>query len=144
MSQEHERQGTHVGKKKTDGQADSNSASAEPQQQNGGSGSGGRNPPAAEFRLGRIRATIWMNHSETQGEWYSVVLTRSYKDAEGNWKTAQSFGRDDLLAIGEVSRQALLWINQQLGAGWRKLQNAGSEQQSPTEEAPPAGDSIPF
>lgn len=80
---------------------------------------GDRKPPAAEFRLGRIRATLWENYSENHGAWYSVVVTRSYKDGQGNWKTAQSFGRDDLLVISEVTRMAYHWINRQFGGGQR-------------------------
>ena len=43
--------------------------------------------PAHEVRIGRLRATIWQNHHETQGAWYSITLTRSYKDGQGQWQS---------------------------------------------------------
>lgn len=76
------------------------------------------NQPAMKFRRGRVSATAWRNHHETQGVWYSVTVTRSYKDGE-QWKSATSFGRDDLLAVGEVCRLAWHWI-------WEETQRAGA------------------
>ena len=99
-----------------------------------------RQRPAHEVRIGRLRATIWANQHETQGTWYSITLTRSYKDGSGQWKTASSFGRDDLLVLGEISRQAFHWIHRQYqqknGAGQQE-----EEQNASTQE--PEGD-IPF
>jgi len=71
------------------------------------------NKPAHEVRLGRIRCTVWRNEHEKTGTWYSMTLSRSYKDDKGQWKSATSFGRDDLLVIGEVCRRALWWIQEQ-------------------------------
>jgi hypothetical protein len=72
------------------------------------------NPPVASFRLGRIRVSIWKNHSATQGIWYSFTLARTYKDPKtGQYKSASSFGMDDLLAVGEVCRQARWWAEDQ-------------------------------
>jgi hypothetical protein len=87
---------------------------------------------------------IWENHSETQGTWYSTTFSRSYKDGEGNWKSAQSFGRDDLLAVGKVAEMAVFWINKQLGGGWRKM-GAGPAEQQGTDTTTPVSDAdIPF
>lgn len=103
-----------------------------------------RKPPAVEFRIGRIRATVWENSHPEKGKWFSITLTRSYKDGEGNWKTASSFGRDDLLTVGEVCRQAFHWVNREYGGGQRDPQqpNAGPAH----EEGPDASSSeeIPF
>jgi hypothetical protein len=113
-----------------------------PEQQTQGQG-GERKPPAAEFRLGRIRATVWANHSEGHGTWYSVVVTRSYKDGKDQWKTAQSFGRDDLLVISEVVRMAYHWINKQLGGGQRSgLENGQTD--SGQDQGNTGDDPIPF
>lgn len=98
---------------------------------------GDRQPPAAEFRLGRIRATIWANFSENHGTWYSIVVTRSYKDGQGNWKTAQSFGRDDLLVVGEVTRLAYHWVCKQQGGGLRvSLETEAETTHGPEEDIP--------
>lgn len=70
---------------------------------------GGRKPPAYECRMGRIRAVVWKNDGK-DGAWYSVSVTRSYKDGEQNWKQATSFGRDDLLVVAEAVRTCWLWI----------------------------------
>ncbi|MBX9623545.1 MAG: hypothetical protein K2X82_07000 [Gemmataceae bacterium] len=78
-------------------------------------GSGGRRvPPVHEIRLnGRVRAAIWENHG-TDGElFYSVTVSRSYKDAGGEWRTASSFSGTDLLVLSEVTRLAYLWVSGQ-------------------------------
>jgi hypothetical protein len=75
---------------------------------------GGRTPPVHECRVGRIRGIVWRNDGQ-EGPWFSVNITRSYKDGAGNWKTATSYGRDDLLVVAEVSRLCWLWIAQQAG-----------------------------
>lgn len=66
--------------------------------------------PAHELRLGRIKAVIWANASET-GTRYNVTLRRIFKREGGTgWEQSDSFGRDDLPAVMEVTRQAWLWI----------------------------------
>jgi hypothetical protein len=69
--------------------------------------------PAAEIRLGRIRATIWANAKDDGSIWYSCVLSRSYKKDDGSWANSDSMGRDDLLTGSEALRQAALWIYRQ-------------------------------
>ena len=71
--------------------------------------------PAHKIRCGRVWATIWENNHPETGRWFSVTVTRSYQDGQGQWKSASSFGRDDLLVVAEVCRQAFLWINDQFG-----------------------------
>jgi hypothetical protein len=68
------------------------------------------NRPIHEVRLGRIRASIWLNTNSKQETWYSVTLTRGYKDSEGQWRNSHSLGLDDLLVAGEVLKAATLWI----------------------------------
>ncbi len=36
----------------------------------------------------------------------NVTFSRIYKDAEGNWKSTSSFGRDDLLVLAKVADMA--------------------------------------
>ena len=72
--------------------------------------SNGGNKPVHEVRLGRIRASVWHNTNSKQESWYSVVLTRGYKDGQGQWKNSHSLGLDDLLVAGEVLRLAALWV----------------------------------
>jgi hypothetical protein len=67
--------------------------------------------PAHEIRLGRVKATIWANENES-GPWFNVRVTRLYKEGEA-WKTATSFGREDLPLVVKVADMAHTWILQQ-------------------------------
>lgn len=67
--------------------------------------------PIHEVRLGTIKAAIWKNDTES-GVRYNVTLSRLYKDGE-EWKSTDSFGRDDLLLLGKVADNAHSWICQQ-------------------------------
>lgn len=69
--------------------------------------------PAHELRLGRIKAAIWHNETEGGSSRHNVQIRRLYRDEKsGDWKTSDSFGRDDLLLLAEVARQAAVWIHQ--------------------------------
>lgn len=65
--------------------------------------------PAHEFRLGRIKTTIWANQA-TRGEvWFSVEITRLYLDGDA-WHESKSFGRDDLPLVAKAADMAFAWI----------------------------------
>ena len=64
------------------------------------------NKPVAEVRVGAVKAAIWPNPTESGAVRYNVTFSRIYKDAEGNWKSTSSFGRDDLLVLAKVADQA--------------------------------------
>ncbi|MBL7648027.1 MAG: hypothetical protein JNK74_17735 [Candidatus Hydrogenedentes bacterium] len=66
------------------------------------------NKPVEELRLGTIKAAIWQNESKN-GTRYSVRITRLYKD-EDEWKTSDSFGRDELPLVAKVADLAHIWI----------------------------------
>jgi hypothetical protein len=68
--------------------------------------------PVYEARYGRIKVVAWANDSD-KGIWYSVQVTRSYKDGKGEWHQASTFGRDDLLVVAEAVRGAWHWIARQ-------------------------------
>jgi hypothetical protein len=67
------------------------------------------NRPVHEIRLGRIKATIWENATET-GTRHNVTLARLYKDADDQWRDSHSFGRDDLPLAAKVADLAHTWI----------------------------------
>ncbi len=67
--------------------------------------------PAHEIRLGRIKATIWANQSES-GPWFNVTLSRNYKE-DDEWKSSSSFGRDELLTVAKAADLANTWIHSQ-------------------------------
>ena len=70
--------------------------------------------PIHELRLGRIKAAVWENDTET-GPRHNVTIARLYRDGN-QWKDTTSFGRDDLPLVAKVADMAHSWIFQQ-GAG---------------------------
>ena len=72
-----------------------------------------KDKPVHEVRLGAIKGAIWRNET-TGGVRYNVTFSRLYKDkADDQWKSTDSFGRDDLLVLGKVADAAHTWIFQQ-------------------------------
>jgi hypothetical protein len=68
--------------------------------------------PTSEIRIGKIKAAIWANETET-GIRYNVTFSRLYKDGD-TWKRSDSFGRDDLLLLAKIADQAHSVLYQQL------------------------------
>ena len=64
--------------------------------------------PVHEVRLGSIKAAIWENRTES-GTRFNVTVNRIYKEGD-DWKSTDSFGRDDLLLLAKVSDLAHTWI----------------------------------
>ena len=60
--------------------------------------------PVTEVRIGRVKATIWRNGAEEHSR-HNVIFSRLYKDGD-QWKSTQSFGRNDLLVLAKVADQA--------------------------------------
>ena len=58
--------------------------------------------PVDEIRIGRVKATIWRNGTDEQPR-HNVTFSRLYKDEVGEWKSTQSFGRNDLLVLAKVA-----------------------------------------
>ena len=69
------------------------------------------NQPVHRIRISRIQAAIWQNNGDN-GPWYNVTLSRSYKDANDEWKSMDSFSVDDLLVLAKVANEAHTWIIQ--------------------------------
>lgn len=67
------------------------------------------NKPASTFKRGTVKAAVWENTGK-DGLFYSVTFSRSYKDAEGNWKNTDSYAQADLEALADVAFQARLYI----------------------------------
>ena len=60
--------------------------------------------PISEVRIGRVKAAIWLNETEGRTR-HNVTFSRLYKDGD-QWKSTQSFGRNDLLLLAKVVDQA--------------------------------------
>jgi hypothetical protein len=69
--------------------------------------------PAHQIRIGRIAAAIWGNHSEKNGDWFSVTISRLYMQDEGEWKRSESFSGEDLLVLAKVADLSFEWIHEQ-------------------------------
>jgi hypothetical protein len=67
--------------------------------------------PVHTIRLGAIKAAIWEN-AVGEGVRHGVSFCRLYKDGD-QWKTTESFGRDDLLLLAKVADQVHTWICEQ-------------------------------
>lgn len=70
-----------------------------------------KDKPVHEVRMGAVKAAIWKNDTES-GVRFNVTFSRLYKDGE-EWRSADSFGRDDLLLLGKVADRAHSWIHDQ-------------------------------
>ena len=60
--------------------------------------------PISEVRIGRVKAAIWPNETEGRTR-HNVTFSRLYKDGD-QWKSTQSFSRNDLLVLAKVADQA--------------------------------------
>ena len=66
--------------------------------------------PVHEVRIGKVVAVIWANQAGS-GVRHNITLRRIFKrDDSSQWESSDSFGRDDLLLVAEVCRQAALWV----------------------------------
>lgn len=74
-----------------------------------------KNKPVHEVRLGVVKAAIWANETK-HGIRHSVTLQRLYKDGD-DWKTTESFGRDELPLVSKVADLAHTWIYREGGNG---------------------------
>lgn len=69
------------------------------------------NTPTHKLRLGLITATIWDNDG-----FFSVDLSRAYKNGEGQWQNTTSFAQSDLLNLAKCAERAEIWIARQINA----------------------------
>ncbi len=83
--------------------------------------------PVHEVRLGKVKAAIWRNDTES-GVRFSVTISRIYKTDNG-WETSLSFGRDELPLVGKVADMAHTWIYQQNEKGEAQSGNAANQSQ---------------
>jgi len=97
-----------------------------------------KNRPAFEIRMGRIRITAWRNVTKEGQEWFSFTATRSYKDGD-TWKSANSFGVDDLLVLAAVCQRARWQHEQMRQAAYQEQRDdagGGQEQQESPSDIP--------
>ena len=59
--------------------------------------------PVDTVRLGNVKAAIWQNDTEA-GARFNATFERLYRIDE-DWRSSDSFGRDDLLLLSKVANQ---------------------------------------
>lgn len=69
--------------------------------------------PATSIRAGGVKATVWENQTKDGNSYYSITLSRSYKDGE-EWKETNSYYRDDLPKVELVTRKAFEYIHMEV------------------------------
>jgi hypothetical protein len=77
------------------------------------------NRPVHTVRYGAVQAAIWRNmvdNGNASRPMYNVTFSRSYKDADNNWKDSNRFSADDLLLLAKVADGAHTWIANQRSA----------------------------
>lgn len=86
------------------------------------------NLPTATIRDGAIKATIWSNPGKDGGTRYSIDVSRSYTDAEGNWKDSHHFSPTELLRVARLAGMAYDQIGQlRLAVNEDSTNNGGSD-----------------
>jgi len=69
--------------------------------------------PVHQIRYGTIKAAIWRSDT-APGVWFNTTFARLYKDpVTDQWRTSDSFGRDDLLLLAKVADAVHTWICEQ-------------------------------
>lgn len=61
-----------------------------------------KNAPVAKVSVGLQTASIWKNESEGRS-FYNVTFDRRYRNAKDEWKSTDSYGADDLLALAKLA-----------------------------------------
>jgi len=61
--------------------------------------------PEEQFKSGPVRAGVFLNPTQ-HGRMFSVNISRSYQDKDGNWKDSNNYGAKDLPHVSTVARRA--------------------------------------
>ena len=59
-----------------------------------------KSKPVQKFRSGAIEVAVWSKTGE-KGSFYSVTMSRSYKQGE-EWKQSDSFSGDDVIVLAKL------------------------------------------
>ena len=64
------------------------------------------NKPTDTLKDGLLSATIWQGTSAKGVTFYTVTLSRSYKDEKGEWHDSSSFSGAEVLQISRLASRA--------------------------------------
>ena len=82
--------------------------------------------PVLELRAFPLKAAAWENPGKDGHPWYSVKLTRVYKDAQGKWQETQSLNDRDLLAASALLLEVWRTLAVKEGAPEKKAASPAS------------------
>ena len=74
-----------------------------------------KNPLVQRIRCGSVGLSIFENISQQNNEpalYYTVDISRSYRDREGNWKSTSSFYKSQLPQLIYVCQRALEFLEE--------------------------------
>jgi hypothetical protein len=72
--------------------------------------------PVAKIRAGAVSCALWRNAIKVDGEpkfALKATIERRFRDAGGEWRSTQSFSRNEIALAIYVLSKALDWIIQQ-------------------------------
>lgn len=84
--------------------------------------------PIQKFRAGQVGCALWENEVTIGGEKQTILkasVSRRYKDRNGDWKTSQSFSRNEIPLAIFVLFQA---FEAMLAAGKKQVDAETSEE----------------
>jgi len=65
--------------------------------------------PVKRIRIGLVTATVWKNETADK-PFYSVQVSRAFRDKDGAWQNSDSFNHDDILNAVKVLERAETYI----------------------------------
>ena len=72
------------------------------------------NKPVGKYRAGNVTATIWKNENKSKDgkeyDFYSVSIERNFKNDKEEWKSTNSFMKNDLPKVELVTRKAFEFL----------------------------------
>lgn len=83
--------------------------------------------PVHTIRVGSVQGAIWSNPGQ-HGTFYNVTIERRFRDAEEQWQSSGSFGRDDLLIVAKVADAAHTYICERQAE--ERASSAGQKEQA--------------
>ena len=82
--------------------------------------------PVARFRAGQVNCALWKNEINVNGTAKTILkasVSRRYKDRNGEWKSSQSFSRNEIPLAIHVLQKAFE----------KMLENTGDHKQETDE-----------
>ena len=64
--------------------------------------------PESVFRDGAVNCKVWRNEKKGDSgeQFYSITVSRSYKDKDGNWRETNSFSKQDAVKLPALTAKA--------------------------------------